>query len=564
MAVNGQMVPFAPWSPDVSDLNGQVTSSIENVLSRADGYGPFPAHVSFTSALAGACRGYFFARNEDQLAVFAATATRIYQLNNTDLTWTDVSQSGSAYTTLNDHENWQFAQFNNFVIAVQANELPQVFDLSSDTEFSDLAADAPQARYISIINRFVVLSGLLDNPYRVHWSALNDVTEWTAGTGLCDFQDLPDGGVVRGVVGGEFGIIIQDGAMRRMIFSPGSDVIFEIDRIAKDTGALAPYSIVNAGERVFFLSPRGFIMTDGSGTITPIGKERVDRTFLSTYDSTTLGLVMGAADPSSNVVIWTYKSLDGGTDGVFDKLICYDWVLNRWTPVNMTGEYLAALARPGQSLESLDEIGATAISGAADNGSGLVRLTVASTTGWTTGDSKTISGVTGTTEANGTWIITVVDGTHIDLQGTTFANLYVSGGIVAGSLDDLPFSLDTIASSTLAQLSMFNASHELGFFNGDALVATLETAEIADHGWRTLVNGFTPVSDAADISGQIGARDRLNGSASYGTLTSMNDDGFCPLLAEGRYVRGKIVIPAGEAWTFASGLVPDAQRAGRL
>lgn len=564
MTISGQVVPFAPFAPDISDLNGQFTSSVENVLPRADGYGPFLGHVSFSSALAATCRGYFFARNEDVLVVFAATEDRIYQLDNTTLAWTDVSQGGSAYTAIAANENWQFAQFNNLVIAVQANEDPQVFDVTSDTEFSDLGGTPPQARYISIINRFVVLSGLLDDPYRVQWSGLNDTTNWTAGTGLSDFQDLPDGGVVRGVVGGEFGIIIQDGAMRRMIFSPGSDVIFQIDRLSKDTGALAPYSIVNAGERVFFLSPRGFIMTDSAGTITPIGKERVDRTFLSTYDSTSLGLVIGAADPGSNLVLWSYKSADGGDTGLFDRLICYDWALQRWSSVNMSGEYLAPLARPGQTLEGLDTIGSVAISGAANNGSGLIRLTVASTSGWTTGDSKTISAVGGVTNANGTFLITVIDGTHIDLQGSTFAGVYTSGGIVGGSLDDLTFSLDTVAASTLAQLSMVNTGHMLGFFNGDSLVATLETAEIADHGWRTLINGFTPITDSADASGQIGARDRLNGAATYSTLVAMNDDGFVPLLAEGRYVRGKVVIAEASDWTFATGLVPDASRAGML
>ncbi len=564
MTVNGTMVPFASWAPDISDLNGQFTRSIENVLPRADGYGPFLGHVSFTSALAAVCRGYFFARNEDILVVFAATIDRIYQLDNTDLTWTDVSQGGSAYTAISANENWQFAQFNNLVIAVQGNEDPQVFDLTSSTAFADLAGTPPKARYISIINRFVVLSGLLDNPYRVQWSGLNDTTNWTAGTGLSDFQDLPDGGIVRGVVGGEFGIIIQDGTMRRMIFSPGSDVIFQIDRIAKDTGALAPYSIVNAGERVFFLSPRGFIMTDSSGSITPIGKERVDRTFLSTYDSTNLGLLIGAADPGSNLVMWSYKSADGGDNGLFDKLICYDWALQRWSIVNMSGEYLAALARPGQTLEGLDTIGSIAITGAVDNGSGLIRLTVASTSGWTTGDSKTISAVGGVPNANGTFLITVIDGTHIDLQGSTFAGVYTSGGIVGGSLDDLTFSLDTVAASTLAQLSMVNPSHMLGFFNGAALTATLETAEIADHGWRTLVNGVFPITDSADASAQIGSRDRLNGAATYSTLVAMNDDGFVPMLAEGRYIRGKLVIAEASDWTFASGLVPDASRAGML
>ncbi len=64
-----------------------------------------------------------------------------------------------------------------------------------------------------------------------------------------------------------------------------------------------------------------------------------------------------------------------------------------------------------------------------------IRLTVSSTTGMTTGDVRTVFNVGGTTEANGTWTITVIDATHIDLQGTTFTNLYTSGGSVNGKWD---------------------------------------------------------------------------------------------------------------------------------
>lgn len=75
---------------------------------------------------------------------------------------------------------------------------------------------------------------------------------------------------------------------------------------------------------------------------------------------------------------------------------------------------------------------ATSVTGAANNGSGLVRLAVTSTTGLVTNNTATIVGVLGTTEANGTFPITVIDATHIDLQGSTFAHTYVSGGAVSG------------------------------------------------------------------------------------------------------------------------------------
>jgi hypothetical protein len=68
-----------------------------------------------------------------------------------------------------------------------------------------------------------------------------------------------------------------------------------------------------------------------------------------------------------------------------------------------------------------------AITGAADNGSGLVRIT-STAHGFTSGDVITIAGVTGTTEANGTWTITVIGPNTFDLVGSAFVNAYVSGG----------------------------------------------------------------------------------------------------------------------------------------
>jgi hypothetical protein len=97
-----------------------------------------------------------------------------------------------------------------------------VFDLSSATSFSNCAGSPPQAAYISVVGRFLVLSGLLSNPYRIQWSGLNATTTWTSGVNSSDFQDFPDGGVVRGVAGGEFGTVFQDQAIRRMSYIPGS------------------------------------------------------------------------------------------------------------------------------------------------------------------------------------------------------------------------------------------------------------------------------------------------------------------------------------------------------
>lgn len=350
------ILPFGPWQPDVSDYQGQHTKTATNVLPRGDGYGPFKDFSAYSSALAAACRGFFVALKTDgSVAIFAGTSTKLYKLSNTDFTWGDVSKASGTYSAVTSTDQWQFAQFGNYVIAVQANTAPQVFDLTISTEFADLSGSPPQSRYISIVGRFVVLSGLLSNPYRIQWSGLNDVTNWTSGVNSSDFQDFPDGGTVRGVAGGEFGVIFQDRAMRRMTYAPGSSYIFQIERLTQDKGLYAPSSLVVAGERIFFLASQGFQGMLATGFPEQIGKERIDRTFFADVDLGNFQLCIGAADPKNSRVFWSYKS-NSGSSGLFDKLLCFDWKLDKWTTITTSGEYIASLSQPGITLEGLDAI----------------------------------------------------------------------------------------------------------------------------------------------------------------------------------------------------------------
>jgi hypothetical protein len=189
-------LPFSEYRPDVSDFNSSYTQTVLNVLPRGDGYGPMKDFSAYSAALPAACRGGFVALKTDgSVAIFGATSTKLYLLNNTTLVWADVSQGSGSYSAVASTEQWQIRQFGNFVIAVQANVAPQVYDLTSSTNFADLAGSPPQARYIDIVGRFVVLSGLLSNPYRVQWSGLNATTTWTSGVNSSDYQDLPDGGL---------------------------------------------------------------------------------------------------------------------------------------------------------------------------------------------------------------------------------------------------------------------------------------------------------------------------------------------------------------------------------
>lgn len=111
-----------------------------------------------------------------------------------------------------------------------------------------------------------------------------------------------------------------------------------------------------------------------------------------------------------------------------------------------------------------------AISAAANNGSGLIRLTVASTAALTTGNRVAVTDGSGNTVPwNGPWTVTVIDGTHLDLQGSTYTATFAgtltyatldvgsSGAKLIVSIDGWRPSIAAAALGTFAYSAIFDA-----------------------------------------------------------------------------------------------------------
>ena len=82
----------------------------------------------------------------------------------------------------------------------------------------------------------------------------------------------------------------------------------------------------------------------------------------------------------------------------------------------------------------------TPITGAASNGvPDLIRITAVGH-GYVTGDTVNISGVLGTTEANGTWVVTQIDADNFDLVGSTHTNAWAAGGTQVSNLPNTALS----------------------------------------------------------------------------------------------------------------------------
>jgi len=64
---------------------------------------------------------------------------------------------------------------------------------------------------------------------------------------------------------------------------------------------------------------------------------------------------------------------------------------------------------------------------------------MATTNGMITGQQVIVKDVGGVTAANGNWMITVINSTKIDLQGSAFSGSYTSGGYVINN-PSLPYN----------------------------------------------------------------------------------------------------------------------------
>lgn len=136
---------------------------------------------------------------------------------------------------------------------------------------------------------------------------------------------------------------------------------------------------------------------------------------------------------------------------------------------------------------------------------------------------------------------------------------------ISGSLDALPFSLDSRAyAGGKILLAAFDPSHRLGYFTGDNLAATVDTAEAElTPGARAFVSAIRPIVDSAAITVQIAGRERQADAVSFGAASGLNVQGICPVRSSAHFHRARVSIAAGSAWSHAQGIEVDAVPAGR-
>ena len=338
---------FGPWTPDIPALGNPGTSDAKNVIPASKGYRPFRAINAYSGALTARCQGAWGGKdNAGTSHAYSGDATKLYLLNGS--TWDDATRlAGGAYSTPADAQ-WRFVKYGTAVIAVNGADAPQSITIASGTNFAALGGSPPTSKHIAVVREFVVMGNITSAQNRVQWSSSNNAAAWTTGVNEANQQDIPDGGLVQAIIGGEVGYVFQERQITRMIRVP-APITFQFDTVEENRGVLAPYSVVKVGGGVFYLGQDGFYLFNGVESI-PIGENQVDETFFNEVNSDAYDRITAAVDPVNKLVVVAYPTGGGGEP---NKILLWHWPEKRWSYVVQNVQILFNFFSLGVGLDSI-------------------------------------------------------------------------------------------------------------------------------------------------------------------------------------------------------------------
>lgn len=351
-------VPFAEFAPDQPPIGSWTRHILNAVPKTKASYGPVYKLEERGTSLADTCQGAAaFRSTVDGTAVnFAGDATNLY-LADSAFTWSDVS--GATYATPTDG-GWEFAQFNNTVIATNGIDTMQQWSIGTSAAFvttvsTSASTDAaPLARYIATVRDFLMAGHLSTNRAGIRWSEQFNYKSWRIGTNQSDDQDLPDNGAVTGIAGGQYGLVFQQNGINLLTYTGDPTIVFQRDLVADDRGCMAPGSLATIERTSFFWDSAGFYRIDNGQTVTPIGDQRVDVTFGADVNRAFLFKIRSAIDHVNKIYYISYPSNASAT-GVPDSILVYNFNIDRWAKLNFGADILWNMyAALGTTLEGLD------------------------------------------------------------------------------------------------------------------------------------------------------------------------------------------------------------------
>ena len=468
---------FGEWLPDQPEIDNQGLTECLNVIPGPGFYKPFPGTAVFSSAMAEAGLGAWSGYVANRHSAFVGTASKIYKV--VFPTPTDVS--GAVYTTP-PNTFWEFARFNETLIAANGSDPIQVIDLTDDGAiYEDLitSSDPPTARHITIAKSFLVLGNTIDsagvqNTQRIWWSAIGDPDNFPtpggveANTVQSSYNSLndPEGGAIQAIFGGDDLTIFLEKAIWKASYI-GGNFVWQFFKVADKRGLFIEKCAQRIGTTIFFLDETGFYQYSDKGGIKPIGYGKVDDYFWSNVHTAYIYDTHCAIDHDNQLVVWAYVDANGGNTTP-DIGLAYNINTGQWSRVQLSTSFLFYTGSTSYTLDELDTFG------------------------------------------------------NADAIAQSFDSRFWSGGV--------------------GVLAGIDSSYRVVYYNSTPLDVTIETGEAQFADKNTLITGVRPVVNGSPtVTVQIGSRSLQTDSVTYGSAATVNPStGWHNLRKEGRYHRIRV------------------------
>jgi len=494
-------IAFGAWAPDVASNDATVSAVARNVFPRPDGYGPVPSPNPVTQPLPEVCRGSVSVQAPDgSWVAFAGTAEKLYRLNPTTNAWDDVSGPSSYLVPEGDY--WSFALYGTRLFAVHLGAPPQVIDVATGTEFADLVAADPANPPPKA--RFVAVV----SEFLFLGSLLSDPTaiQWS-GLGDPTFW-------TPGVQDSDVQIFPDGGHVTGLVGSDNSAIVFQ-DRAIQQM-------VFAAGTSAVFQRSK---LEEDRGAVAPWSVQKIGPTIFFLDRDGAYAFAAGTTVPIGK------NRVNGWIQALRDPTYAHTAV----AVGDPTGSrVLFAMKSTRVSDPTLLDL-VLVYDSVQDRWTQLDLVL----RHWLRAETTPVS----------------IDSISEDIDGK--APYDFAGGL---SLDSALFS------GGVPLVGVWGTDNRLALLEGPSMAATIGTpdAQLARPN-RTYARGVRVDTDADAWTARVGTRESLGASVQvrWRDPSGPNRERFAPCHASGRYHRVEVEIAAGDGWTYATGVEPDAAPEGK-
>lgn len=313
-------LPFGEWLPDLGENENPGLVEARNVIARPRGYAPVRGFDSFDSGdvpagkIVSGAIGYPGSGGNTRFDY--GTETALYVGSTATVT---PANNGIGASGINSPK-WRFVQFDNRIFAARTDTTASTeshvwyHDIGATT-YTNVSSQGLRGNAFAKVGRFLMLGAsnvttgsAAPDDFSFRWSAFNNPLDWapsqTTQAGVATVNS-PELGVITAIVGGRTPLLFQRHGVSRLAYV-GPPLVWQVQEISRDLGAISQSSVVQVGDLVYFMSHDGLCVTDGS-SVSRLGNGIVDDWLIENMGPAGAGdLITAGVLRGDRVIVWSF------------------------------------------------------------------------------------------------------------------------------------------------------------------------------------------------------------------------------------------------------------------